>query len=61
MKVVQGVAQAQESLCTYLGNMNVKLAVRVDKDRSVSTLTSHKYYHALLVKFLQTKYKLDDI
>jgi site-specific recombinase XerD len=59
--VVQGVAQAQESLCAYLGNMNAKLAVRVGKDRSVSTLTSYKYYHALLVEFLQTRHKLDDI
>jgi len=59
--VVQGVAKAQESLCAYLGNMNDKLAARVGKDRALGTLTSYKYYHALLIEYLQTKYKLDDI
>ena len=59
--VVQGVAKAQESLCSYMADMNDKLAARVGKDRALGTLTNYKYYHALLIEFLQTKYKLDDI
>jgi len=59
--IVQGVAKAQESLCAYMAKMNEKFAVRVGKDRAISTLTSYKYYQALVVEFLQTKYKLDDI
>jgi hypothetical protein len=59
--VVQGIAQAQESLCVYMTKMIEKFAARVGKDRAVSTLTGFKYYHSLLVSFLQTKHKLDDI
>ncbi len=58
---VQGIADAQESLCAYMAKMNEKLAARVGKDRSLSTLLSYKQYHSLLVAFLQTKYKLSDI
>ncbi|NDV94519.1 site-specific integrase [Dysgonomonas sp. 521] len=59
--IVQGIAEAQESLCAYMAKMNEKLAARVGKDRALSTLTSYKHYHSLLVAFLQTKYKLNDI
>lgn len=59
--IVQGIAKAQESLCAYMAKMIEKFAARVGKDRAVSTLTGFKYYHSLLVAFLQTKHKLDDI
>jgi site-specific recombinase XerD len=59
--VVQGIAKGQESLCAYMVKMIEKLAARVGKDRAESTLTGFKYYHSLLVAFLQTKHKLDDI
>ncbi|MDR1503799.1 MAG: hypothetical protein LBT43_15245, partial [Prevotella sp.] len=59
--VVQGIAQAQESLCACMTKMIEKFAARVGKDRAASTLTGFKYYHSLLVSFLQTKHKLDDI
>lgn len=59
--VVQGIANAQESLCAYMVKMIEKLAARVGKDRAESTLTGFKYYHSLLVSFLQAKHKLDDI
>ncbi|MDU1892253.1 MAG: site-specific integrase [Dysgonomonas sp.] len=59
--IVQGIAKAQESLCAYMAKMIDKFAVRVGKDRAVSTLTGFRYYHSLLVEFLQKKYKLDDI
>jgi len=44
-----------------MAEMIEKFAARVGKDRAVSTLTGFKYYHSLLIQFLQTKYKLDDI
>jgi site-specific recombinase XerD len=59
--VIQGIAQAQESLCACMTKMIEKFAARVGKDRAASTLTRFKYYHSLLVSFLQTKHKLDDI
>ncbi|MDR1706888.1 MAG: phage integrase SAM-like domain-containing protein, partial [Prevotella sp.] len=59
--MVQGVAQAQESLCAYMEKMIERFAARVGKDRALSTLTGFKYYHSLLAGFLQTKHKLDDI
>ena len=59
--IVQGIARAQESLCTYMAKMIEKFAARVGKDRALSTLTGFKYYHSLLVKFLQEKHKLNDI
>jgi site-specific recombinase XerD len=59
--IIQGIAKAQESLCAYMAKMIEKFAARVGKDRAVSTLTGFKYNHSLLVTFLQTKYKLDDI
>jgi site-specific recombinase XerD len=59
--VVQGIAGAQESLCAYMIKMINKFSERVGKDRALSTLTSFRYYHSLLVGFLQTKHKLDDI
>ena len=59
--LLQGIAKAQESLCAYMGKIIDKFAARVGKDRAVSTLTSFKYYQSLLVTFLQTKHKLDDI
>jgi Site-specific recombinase XerD len=59
--LLQGVARAQESLCAYMGKIIDKFAARVGKDRAVSTLTSFRYYQSLLVAFLQTKHKLDDV
>lgn len=59
--VVQGVAKAQESLCAYMAKMNEKFAARVGKDRAFGTLTNYKYFHCLLIKYLQTRHKLDDI
>lgn len=59
--IIQGIAKAQELLCAYMAKMIEKFAARVGKDRAVSTLTGFKYYHSLLIQFLQTKYKLDDI
>lgn len=59
--IVQGIAKAQESLCAYMSKMIEKFSLRVGKDRALSTLTGFKYYHSLLVAFLQAKYKLDDI
>jgi site-specific recombinase XerD len=59
--LLQGIAKAQESLCTYMGKIIDEFAARVGKDRALSTLTSFRYYQSLLVAFLQTKHKLDDI
>lgn len=59
--VVQGMAKSQESLSASMVKMIDKFALRVGKDRALSTLTNFKYYHSLLVDFLQAKYKLDDI
>jgi len=59
--VVQGMSKAQESLCAYLAKMNEKFAARVGKDRALGTLKSYKYFHSLLVSFLQTKHRLEDI
>ena len=59
--LVQGIANAQESLCAYMAKMNEKLAARVGKDRALNTLKSYRYFHSLLEKFVRTKYKLDDI
>lgn len=59
--VVQGIAKAQESLCAYMAKMIEKFAARVGKDRAESTLIGFKYYRSLLIAFLQTKHKLDDI
>lgn len=59
--IVQGIAKEQESLCAYMEKIIEKFAARVGKDRALSTLTCFKYYHSLLVEFLQMKYKLNDI
>jgi site-specific recombinase XerD len=58
---VQGIARAQESLCSYMAEMINKFSDRVGRDRTLSTLKQFKYSHSLLVEFLQTKHKLDDI
>jgi site-specific recombinase XerD len=59
--VVQGMAKAQESLCAYMGKMIERFSARVGKDRALSTLKGFKYYHSLLISFLQTKYNFNDI
>jgi site-specific recombinase XerD len=59
--MVQGIAGMQESLCAYMAKTIDKFAARVGKDRALNTLTGYKYYHSLLIGFLQTKHKLDDI
>ena len=59
--IVQGIANAQESLCAYMSKMIEKFSAHVGKDRAVSTLTNFKYYHSLLAQFLKTQHKLDDI
>lgn len=53
---VQGIAGAQESLCAYMEKMTGTF-----KDRALNTLTSYRYFHSLLVAFVRTKYRLDDI
>ncbi|WP_163213476.1 site-specific integrase [Bacteroides sp. 519] len=59
--IVQGIAKAQESLCAYMSKMIERFSARVEKDRALSTLTNFKHYHSLLVAFLQTNHKLNDI
>jgi hypothetical protein len=59
--IVQGITNAQESLCSYLAKMNEKFEARIGKDRATGTFINYQYYHTLLVDFLQAKYRLDNI
>ncbi|MDR2951326.1 MAG: site-specific integrase [Prevotella sp.] len=59
--LVQGIANAQESLRSYMETIIERFSARVGKDRAIATLTGFKYAHSLLAEFIQAKYKLGDI
>ena len=59
--IVQGIADAQESLLSYFRKMNEKFSVRVGKDRAKSTLKSYEYYYDVVAEYLKKEYNRTDI
>ena len=59
--IVQGIANAQESLLSYFRKMNNTFAARVGKDRAKGTLVSYEYYYDVVSEYLKKEYNRTDI
>ena len=59
--IVQGIANAQESVLSYFKKMNDKFSCRVGKDRAKGTWVSYEYHYKILSDYLKKEYNLSDI
>ena len=59
--LVQGIANAQETVLSYFKKMNDKFSNRVGNDRAKATWVAYEYYYTVLYDYLKKEYNLSDI